>query len=130
MSTHAEGTFEMTFWDEKPYIELQGQSKLTKASIVQEFDADVVATGTIDLVMYYREDGTAVFTGYERMVGRIGDREGGFVLEATGTFDGNEARTTLTVVPGSGTDGLAGLSGSGVWAAPHGSSGTYTFDLD
>ena len=130
MSTHAEGTFEMTSWDEKPYIELQGQSKLTKASIVQEFDADVVATGTIDLVMYYREDGTAVFTGYERMVGRIGDREGGFVLEATGTFDGNEARTTLTVVPGSGTDGLAGLNGSGVWAAPHGSSGTYAFDLD
>lgn len=130
MSTHVEGTFEMTSWDEKPYIELQGQSKLTTASIVQEFDGDVVATGTNDLVMFYREDGTAVFTGYELMVGRIDDREGSFVLEATGTFDGNEARTTVTVVPGSGTLGLAGLSGSGVWAAPHGNSGTYTFDID
>jgi hypothetical protein len=42
------------------------------------------------------------------------------MLQTDGTFDGKVAKGTLTIVPGSGTDELAGLSGSGEFNAPMG----------
>jgi Protein of unknown function (DUF3224) len=130
MATHAEGTFDVTSWDENPYEEIGGGAKLTRASIGQKLSGDLEATGTSEVLMYYRPDGTATFTGYQRVVGRIGDRSGSFVLQSTGAFDGNEARTAWSVVPGSATDGLEGLRGEGVAVAPPGMRGTFTLDYD
>ena len=33
MSTHATAVFEIKTWDEKPYQEMEGGSKLTRASV-------------------------------------------------------------------------------------------------
>ena len=130
MTEHAESTFKVSSWDEKPYQELAGGAKLTQASIVQEFTGDVQATGAAELLMCYREDGTASIVGLQRFVGRLGEREGSFVVQSVGSYDGTQARTTLTVVPGSGTDGLAGLRGEGISAATAEPPGTLTLDYD
>jgi hypothetical protein len=39
MSTHAPATFEVKSWDEKPYDEMDGAPKLTRASITKSFES-------------------------------------------------------------------------------------------
>ena len=47
-------------------------------------------------------------------------RSGSFVLRLGGGFEGGAARTTWTVVEGSGTGDLAGLQGEGGYVARQG----------
>jgi uncharacterized protein DUF3224 len=130
MAARAEGKFEVTGWDEEPYEDLAGDAKLTKARISQDFKGDLEGSGIWESLMCYCEDGTAGYTGIERIVGKIGDRSGSFVIITTGKFDDGEAKTTWQVVPGSGTEDLKGLTGQGRSVAPHGSVGTFTLDYD
>jgi len=130
MAHRVEGSFDVTSWNEGPVEGLGGTVKVTRASIGQRFSGGIDADTVADMVMTYREDGTADFAGYQRVVGRIGDREGTFVLQGLGEFDGSEARTRLEVVRDSGTGGLVGLRGSGLAAAPMGATGTYHLDYE
>jgi hypothetical protein len=80
--------------------------------------------------MCYRQDGTAVFTGLQHMVGQVGGRSGSYVLLADGSYDGAEARTAWKVVDGSGTGELAGLRGTGSAVAASSPPGTFSFDYE
>jgi hypothetical protein len=128
--TRTKGTFEVTGWDEKTFDELDGKGKMTRARIAQDYSGDLEGQGTWDLLMCYREDGTAVFTGFGKVTGRIGGRSGSFVLQSQGDFDGAAARSEWSVITGSGTGDLKGVGGKGTSAAPHGSTGTYELSLD
>lgn len=124
----ATGSFTVKSWDENTYSELGESSKLTKATITFALEGDLKAEATWDAVMYYRPDGTAVFTGFQQMTGTLEGRDGSFVVRADGDYADGEARTHWQVVDGSGTGALAGLTGSGESAAKTGPSGTYTLD--
>jgi hypothetical protein len=113
MTTSTNSKFEIKSWDEAPYLELDEGRKFTRASVVQRVIGDIEGESTSETLMYYRPDGTARYTGLAHIVGRIGDREGSFVLESTGDYDGTTARSTSVVVAGSGTGDLAGLRGTG-----------------
>ena len=130
MTAHAEGTFHVTSWDEKTWEELGGASKLTRARIVQDYRGDLEGESVWECLMHYREDGTATFTGFARLTGRLDGRAGGFVVRSDGTYDGGEARTSWEVVPGSGSGELRGIRGSGLAVAPHGPDGSWTFDYE
>ncbi len=130
MSEHAEGTFEVTSWSEEPAEGLDGTAKVTRATFGQRFSGGIEADTLADTVMTYREDGTADYLGFQRVLGRLGGRSGSFVLQSVGSFDGKVARTDVTVVPGSGTGELAGLRGTGTAEVPMGTSGTYALDYD
>jgi hypothetical protein len=80
--------------------------------------------------MGYDQAGSAVFVGLERIVGRIGDKTGSFVVQHVGTFDGESAKGKLLVVPGSGTGDLRGLQGEGSFEAGLGSDGRRSITLD
>jgi hypothetical protein len=128
MTAHVEGSFTVTAWDEQTYRELDGVSKLTRASVSQHFSGGLEADGDWEAHMFYAEDGTAFYTGLQRFTGTLDGREGTFVAEARGGYDGSAATSELTVVAGSGTGALAGLSGTGSAAAGSGTEGTYSFD--
>ncbi len=131
MTEHANGTFKVTGWDENTYQELDGKEKLTKASMAFGYAGDLEGTGKSETVMFYREDGTAAYTGLEHFVGQIGDRSGSFVLRSDGAFDGGAATTTWQVVDGSGSGELRGLRGTGKSVAKSGQmDGTFTLDYD
>jgi hypothetical protein len=130
VSTHLEGVFEVTSWSEEEVGGLEGAAKVTVAGIGQRFTGGIEAETKWDMVMTYRDDGTADFVGYQRLRGRIGDKEGTFVLQGLGQFDGTEARTRVVVVPGNSTGQLTGLRGSGLAVAPMGSTGSFSFDYD
>jgi hypothetical protein len=130
MSTHAQGTFEIKGWEESAYEELAGDAKLTRASVAQAFTGDLEGEGSVEWLMCYREDKTADFVGLQRFVGRLGERSGSFVMQTRGTFDGTEARGRLEVVERSGTEELAGITGSGAFAAPIGPKASVELDYD
>lgn len=129
MSRRATGSMELKSWDEHPYSEIDGGPKLARASVTQSFSGDIEGEGTLEYLMLYQGN-AASFSGLERVVGRIGERWGSFVLQHNGRFEGDTARSSLSVVPGSGTGDLRGLRGEGSYVWPHGQSGAITLDYD
>jgi hypothetical protein len=129
--TRANGSFKVTSWDENTYEELDGGGKLTLASVEYTLSGDIEGNGTVRWLMAYRPDGTAHYTGLQRVTGSIGGHDGSFVVETTGDFDGKVADGTWTIVAGSGTGALSGISGRGTGRAPYGDEATYalTYDL-
>ncbi|HEX6488575.1 MAG TPA: DUF3224 domain-containing protein [Candidatus Dormibacteraeota bacterium] len=124
----ATGKFTVTNWDEKPYHEGEGR-KLTYAVVTQRFEGGVTGDGESRSVMSYQPDGTARYVGLQRVEGEVDGHKGSFVLQTAGTFDGTTARWTAEVIEGSGEGELEGLSGSGSFAAGHGSEADYELDF-
>jgi hypothetical protein len=119
MVKHAKATFEIKSWDEKPYDELAGAPKLTRASVTKSYHGEIEGEGKVEYLMMYRSDGSASVMGVERVTGSVGGRSGSFVLRHTGTFENGVASTTLSVLPGSGTGDLRSLSGQGKFSVGH-----------
>ena len=107
----ATSTFSLKRWDEKPFDEIDGGPKLTRASVLYEFEGELTGEGRLEYLMTYLPDTSAVFTGYQRFVGRIGTREGSFVFQHAGRFAEGVATDTWLVVAGSGTGALSGIRG-------------------
>jgi hypothetical protein len=123
------GTFELASWEEAPYDEPGDGSRLTLATVTQTFSGDIEGEGSVRWLMAYRPDGTAHFVGLQRVSGVVNGRRGGFVLETTGDFDGKVATWNASVVTGTGTDELAGISGAGRFGAPHGPTASFELQL-
>ena len=132
MGINATGTYKTKTWDEKSYEEFEGGGKLTRVRVTNSFRGDVEAESTLEYLMAYPDEKTASFVGLERVVGRIGDRSGSFVLQHSGTWEGGVVKCTLFVVPGTGTGELRGLRGKGgfVWGGQHDQPVPFTLDYD
>jgi hypothetical protein len=119
MATHttATSTFTISNWDEQPFSEAEGGRKLTRASVVNTYSGDIEGEGTLTYLMVYGADGSASYIGLEQVVGRIGERRGSFVLEHRGVFEDGAAKSTSSVVYGSGSGDLTGLRGDGSFVA-------------
>lgn len=128
--TSAKGTFELASWNEETYEERDDGAKLTRVSVTQKFTGDVAGDGAVEWLMCYRPDGTAHFVGLQRVRGTVGAKRGSFVLETTGEFDGQMAKWSASVVPGSASGELEGLEGRGTFGAPHGSEASFELDYD
>ena len=115
----ATGTFSIKAWEEQPYAEAEGAPRLTHARVTTAYTGDLEGEGTYGLLMVY-DQADATYTGYERFTGSLGGRSGSFVLRLEGGFEGGAARTTWTVVEGTGTGDLAGLRGEGGYVANQG----------
>lgn len=130
MKKSANARFAIKSWDEKPYGEGQDLPKLTRASVTKTFTGDIEGEGQVEYLMMYRSDGSATFLGLERVVGRIGDKAGTFVLQRTGVFEGGQAKESYSVIPGSGTGELRGLQGDGTSAVGHGMEHPFMFSYE
>ncbi len=118
MTMQATASIEMKSWEERPYAETDGAPKLTRANGADLYHGDIEGETTFEYLMMYRDDGVTPFIGLERVVGRLGERQGSFVLQVSGTHMESGLQATLTVVSGSGTGDLKGLRGEGtlVWS--------------
>ena len=114
MSTKAKSTFAIKSWDEKPYDEFDGGRKLTHAHVIFTYTGDMEAEGKIEYVMAYSTDGSAHYVGLERIVGKVGDRSGSFVIRHIGHYSGKDTQEEWNIVEGSGTGELEGISGKGM----------------
>jgi hypothetical protein len=123
-----EGEFEVTSWDEDTYQKLEGERKLTKASVTQKFTGDLVGSGSVEWLMFYADDGKARFVGFQRIESTAAGRVGSVVIESNGKFDGKKAAGTWSVLPGSGEGDLEGITGKGRFEAPMGGKPSYSLE--
>ena len=124
------GTFEITSWDETPYDTADRQPKYTRTAVEQTFTGDIEGKSVVENLMTYTSETSARFVGQQRIVGAVEEQEGSFVLQFSGTFDGETARATWTVVEGSGTGDIADLTGQGGFEAPIGDDATYSLGVN
>jgi hypothetical protein len=128
MGNAAKISAEVEAWDESTYEELADGRKLTRATVRQALTGDLDGHCVTEYLMFYGPDSTANFIGQKNVVGTLAGRSGAFVVQVRGRFVDGEARSDLTIVPGSATGQLAGLSGEGTAVAPGGC--TEGIDLD
>jgi Protein of unknown function (DUF3224) len=121
-------------WDEERVGEVEGPHAIARATFTTEWAGDIAGTSTCWLLLAYvdgdpdkPETLVGPYSGYELVTATLGERSGTFVLSAGGDHRGGVARTDVTIVDGSGTGDLAGISGSGSYAAE---AMEYTLDLD
>lgn len=126
----ATGTFESTRWEEQPFQEWDDGGKLTRADVTFTFRGDIEGESTTAYVMAYPTEAEATFVGFDRVVGRVGNRSGSFILQQSGTYQPGELKASWVVVPGSGTGELAGLRGSGGYEVKDSESHVVPFTLD
>ena len=114
MRNTANAMFQIKRWDEAPYHEASGETKLTRANVALAYEGQIEGEGLADYLMVYPQQSSASYVGIERVSGRLGGRSGSFVLQYTGTADQNGTiRADFIVIPGSGTGELSGLRGQG-----------------
>jgi hypothetical protein len=126
MTTHVEAGFEIANWDETPFDEGVGVSKLTEALVGKTYSGDIDGTSTTKWLMAYAPDKTATYVGIERIKGVIAGKRGSLVLFHDGRFEGGAATADIRVV--SGTDELSDATGTGAFRADP--AGTLTLELD
>ncbi len=117
MERELDCTFQVTDWQEQVTREDKGGRKLTSARVTYQYSGDLVGTGCADYLMTYTGEGSAIFVGREWIEGEIAGAKGAFAVEQTGTFEGGVAKSRWSIIAGSATDGLTGLSGGGEYAA-------------
>lgn len=109
-STRTSGTFEVTL---TPQGGNEPDSKLGRMSIVKQYHGGLEASGEGQmLTAYTATKGSAGYVAIERVRGTLNGRKGTFVLQHNGIMSRGEQHLMITVVPDSGTDELAGLTGT------------------
>ena len=112
MIMHAAGTFDVKLTPQPPEDKTEG-STLGRMSIDKQFHGDLEATSKGEMLSAMTAvKGSAGYVAIERISGTLQGRSGTFVLQHTGTMTRGEPLLTITVVPDSGTEQLAGLIGT------------------
>jgi hypothetical protein len=121
METEAKATLRMSNWAEEAYQEGGEEGiRLCTARSDIAFTGDLEGQGGCRWLLAYPAEGPASFVGLQSFTGKLSGRSGTFVLELRGSFKDATAYVTWTVVSGSGTGELAGLTGEGGYEAPLG----------
>ena len=68
--------FEIANWDETPFDDGVGVSKLTEALVAKKYSGDIDGTSTTKWLMAYAPDKTATYVGIERIKGTVGGKRG------------------------------------------------------
>jgi hypothetical protein len=110
---------EIASWNEQPYRELPDGSRFTRAEVTLTGTGDELSAGSFEALMYYRPDGTSSYVTLLQLSAELDGRTGTVVLQGDGGFDGAAARGRFTVVDGSGTGGLASLTGTAESTSTH-----------
>ena len=108
-------SFEITGWDQVPWDERADGPALARATVQKRFTGPIEGTSVAELVTAQGEGGSA-YVAIERVEGILDGRSGIFVLAHGGIDDAAGQRSFGSVVSGSGTGELAGLSGDATYA--------------
>lgn len=96
----------------KPYDRAGGLS-LIEINLSETFTGDIDGESTVRSLKVQRADKSASQVSMQRFSGKLGGRQGTFVLQGSENVENGKMKATWFVVPGSGTGGLSGLRGEG-----------------
>ena len=111
MADLARGTFEVKLTPQ-PSDRQPEDAPLGRIWLDKQFHGDLEATSRGQMLTAMTDvKGSAGYVAIERVSGTLRGRAGTFVLQHNGTMARGAPCLTITVVPDSGTEELAGLSG-------------------
>ena len=96
----------------KPYDEMMSPA-LMEIRLSETFTGDITGESPVRALQVLRDDKSANLVSVQRFRGKLGGRQGTFVLQGSENVENGKIKATWFVVPGSGTDGLSGLRGEG-----------------
>jgi hypothetical protein len=105
---------EITVRDAKatPYDET-ASPVLMEIRLNETFVGDIDGESPVRALQVMRDDKSARMVSVQRFSGKLGGRQGTFVLQGEEIVENGKIRATWFVVPGSGTGDLSGLRGEG-----------------
>lgn len=108
--TTATGTFDVQL---TPEASQDGAgSTLGRMAIAKQFQGDLTGSSTGAMLSALTPTkGSAGYVALERVTGMLHGQAGSFTLQHSGTMTRGAQDLVITVVPDSGTDGLAGITG-------------------
>lgn len=115
--TRATGVITVRTYEPVAYEEPAEGPVLTRIHVEESFSGDIAGEGVAEFLQSSGADGSASFVGIERVTAAIAGRQGTFLLQDSGTVEGQLVSGTWFVVPGSGTGALTGLRGDGGFSA-------------
>jgi hypothetical protein len=109
--TRASGTFTVKLTPQA--ITDDGGGLLGRMSVDKQFSGDLQGTSKGEMLSAMTAvQNSAGYVAIERVTGTLHGRRGSFVLQHSGTMTRGAPGLTISVVPDSGTDELAGLNGT------------------
>jgi len=112
MTQHATGTFEVKIAPLDPTFKVD-ENPITRFSLDKQFRGDLDASSKGEMLAAGNQaKGSGGYVAMERVSGTLHGRSGTFTLQHSGTMDGGQYHLDVSVVPGSGTGALTGLSGT------------------
>ncbi|HEY0199731.1 MAG TPA: DUF3224 domain-containing protein [Rhodanobacter sp.] len=109
---HASGSFEVKM-SPQPAEESVGDASIGRMALDKRYHGELDATGLGQMLATRTPvDGSVGYIAMERVSGALGGRRGAFNLQHNGSMTRGAPQLSITVVPDSGTDELAGLAGT------------------
>jgi Protein of unknown function (DUF3224) len=109
---HAKAKITVENSEAKPYDQTTGPA-LVEIHIGETFTGDIDGESTVRSLQLQRDDQSASQVSLQRFRGKLGGRQGTFVLQGSEIVEHGKIKATWFVVPGSGTGDLSGLRGEG-----------------
>jgi hypothetical protein len=96
----------------KPYDETVSPA-LVEIRLSETLTGDIDGESPVRALQVLRNDRSACLVSVQRFHGKLGGRQGTFVLQGSETVENGKIKATWFVIPGSGTSDLSGLRGAG-----------------
>jgi Protein of unknown function (DUF3224) len=125
--THAEAKITVQSSEAKPYDQTASPA-LMEIRISETFTGDINGESTVRALQVLRGDRSASMVSVQRFSGKLGGRQGTFVLQGSELVENGMIKATWFVVPGSGTGDLSGLRGEGGFEGGFGQGSNGTLD--
>lgn len=111
MTQRASGTFEVTITPVEP-AGRAADASINRMFIDKVFEGELEARSIVLMLAVSTEtEGSAAYVAMERVTGALHGRPGSFALQHSGTMTRGAPELLVNVVPDSGTEELAGLTG-------------------
>jgi hypothetical protein len=101
---------------------------LMEVRLSETFTGDIDGVSPVRALQVLRDDQSASLVSVQRFRGKLGGRQGTFVLQGTEIVENGKIKATWFVVPGSGTGELSGLRGEGGFEGHFGKGSEGTLD--
>jgi hypothetical protein len=121
---NASAPFTNDRYDEAPYGEADG-AEVSRVHISRTFTGDLEGSSAAELLIA-KSGGGGGYVGHDRITGTLRGKTGGFVFQHTGLMGPEGVTNTGTIVPGTGTGELEGITGDGTMLADEEGSHTLT----
>jgi Protein of unknown function (DUF3224) len=109
---NARGTFEVQIAP-MPVDAYTDAATLGRMTIDKQFSGDMVGTGKGQMLTGMgNAKGSAAYSAIERFTGTVAGKRGSFVMQHTGVMTRGAQSLLITIVPDSGSDELAGITGT------------------